>query len=110
MWTAEKTKESKKVLLIKNPLVSLLRHIFGKHIHKTSISMFPVSNINEDGARQFLNKHKWPVGFQSILVSQITEKIPLRFFICDDSGSMFEDDGQHLVSNGTMHKALKCTR
>ena len=72
--------------------------------------MLPVSNTNEEGARRFLDKHKWPVGFQSLVISQITEKIPIRFFICDDSGSMFEDDGRQLVSYGTMHKALKCTR
>jgi len=74
------------------------------------VGHIPRISPNDEAAKQFLTSHKWPTGFQTLLLKQMTETIPLRFFICDDSGSMFEDDGQHLVSNGTIHKALKCTR
>ena len=75
-----------------------------------SFGQIPRVTPNEEATRHFLTQNKWPIGFQNLIISQMTEKIPLRFFICDDSGSMFEDDGQHLVSNGTVHQALKCTR
>ena len=34
------------------------------------------------------------------------EKVPYRFFICDDSGSMMHNDGKHVVNN----KDVACTR
>jgi len=75
-----------------------------------SVGRIPRVSPNDEAAKQFLTLRKWPAGFQNLVLKQMTETIPLRFFICDDSGSMFEDDGQHLVSDGTIYKALKCTR
>lgn len=40
---------------------------------------------DETGCRNFLTSHKWPVGVQNMLLKNI-RKIPLRIFICDDSG------------------------
>ncbi len=43
--------------------------------------------INEIGARAFLSSKHWPTGLQDTFLASIS-KIPIRFFICDNSGSM----------------------
>jgi hypothetical protein len=40
---------------------------------------------DEVGCRQFLASHQWPLGIQNMLIRNV-KKIPLRIFICDDSG------------------------
>jgi hypothetical protein len=45
------------------------------------------TQFNEAGARQFLSSNKWPIGLQDTLIANL-HKIPKRFFICDDSGSV----------------------
>ena len=47
-------------------------------------------HINETGARDFLSTYPycWPKGLQDTLISQSLVKFPVRFFICDDSGSV----------------------
>ena len=42
---------------------------------------------NEAGAREFLSRHLWPSGLRDALIKSC-KKLPLRFFIVDDSGSM----------------------
>ena len=42
---------------------------------------------NEDGAREFLSSLDWPRGLQDIFIRNI-KRIPIRFFVCDDSGSV----------------------
>ena len=64
---------------------------------------------DEDKARAFLTKNDWPEGFQKVMLEQCST-IPVRFFVCDDSGSMIHDDGQQLVTHGTTTKSLKCSR
>jgi hypothetical protein len=65
------------------------------------------SPINEGAIREFLSaKHHWPEGLQTQLVSSL-KKIPLRFFICDDSGSMMTSDG-HRVENGRFANTEHC--
>jgi len=54
--------------------------------------------INEAGARYFLSKHKWPPGLQDVFLTRL-RKLPIRFMICDDSGSMSAGDGHKLVGN-----------
>jgi len=43
--------------------------------------------FNEVAAREYLNRCEWPVGLQDTFIRNLS-KIPLRFFICDDSGSV----------------------
>ena len=63
------------------------------------------SQINEAGLREYLNAHRWPVGLQDAVFKSLS-RIPMRFFIIDDSGSMSTSDGHRLVSN----KYVNCTR
>lgn len=81
--------------------------------HSVSYHAFPVDSnpsssaptltpvpINEAGAREFLSSQNWPSGLQDTFVKNL-HKLPMRFFICDDSGSMVANDGHKLVeANG----------
>ena len=55
--------------------------------------------VNEAGAREFLSGQKWPIGLQDTFIQNLT-KIPIRFFICDDSGSMIASDGHRMLTGG----------
>jgi hypothetical protein len=55
---------------------------------------------NEGGAREFLLTQGFPAGLQDTFVETLT-KIPLRFFILDDSGSMATNDGKRIVHSGS---------
>ena len=57
-----------------------------------------MSSINEAGMREYLSAHNWPVGLQAS-IGKVLQKIPMRFFIIDDSGSMATSDGHRLISN-----------
>jgi hypothetical protein len=54
---------------------------------------------NDGGAREFLMSYHWPVPLQEVFIENL-HHTPLRYFICDDSGSMGAVDGQKLVKNG----------
>lgn len=54
---------------------------------------------NEGGAREFLSTHGFPIGLQDTFVEALT-KVPLRFFVLDDSGSMAANDGKRIVKSG----------
>jgi hypothetical protein len=51
---------------------------------------------NEGGAREFLNGLGFPQGLQDAFIDSL-RKLPLRFFILDDSGSMATNDGKRIV-------------
>eukprot|EP01032_Pedospumella_encystans_P011680 gene11680-13567_t len=68
------------------------------------------STCNEAGAREYLGGHKWPLGLQNTSINNLA-KIPIRFFICDDSGSMILSDGHKLMSTAAgVQKFVTCTR
>lgn len=48
--------------------------------------------IDEPVIKDFLQKHNWTSGMQTAFL-QSCKKIPIRFFIVDDSGSMVTTDG-----------------
>lgn len=48
--------------------------------------------VNVGAARDYLSGKSWPIGLQSALLQGL-QKIPIRYFICDDSGSMTTMDG-----------------
>eukprot|EP01039_Chlorochromonas_danica_P008817 gene8817-9721_t len=55
---------------------------------------------NEGGAKEFLSARRWPDSLQDAFIQNVS-RTPLRFFICDDSGSMQSSDGQMLAqANG----------
>jgi hypothetical protein len=64
---------------------------------------------NESQLRQFLTNHRWPLGLQDTFVRNL-QKVPYRFFICDDSGSMITPDGHRPVKAGKLTKFISCSR
>jgi len=75
-----------------------------------SASTITVSPYNEGGAREILASVKWPVGLQDAFIQNLS-RIPIRFFICDDSGSMVKSDGHRLLSGANgLTKSVQCTR
>jgi hypothetical protein len=46
-----------------------------------------------------MSRRSWPAGVQSALLRGI-QSTPVRFIICDDSGSMMSGDGKRLVGEG----------
>lgn len=70
---------------------------------------FPNNNL--DAARKFLDDNHWPKGLQETFFKNL-QKIPIRFFICDDSGSMALEDGHRLVTRpgNRLPKFVSCTR
>lgn len=85
-------------------------------------SVFPPPNEAE--AKEFLGRHAWPRGLQDSLLASC-RKIPVRYIIVDDSGSMNMNDGHRVIfstCNGTSSsssssssghfdgKMIQCTR
>lgn len=67
-------------------------------------------NLNEGGAREFLYSQAWPEGLQDVFMRSLV-KMPYRFFICDDSGSMLKPDGKMLQKTKEgIPKLQPCTR
>lgn len=64
---------------------------------------------NDAGARDFLSKHAWPPGLQDTFINNL-HKIPYRYFICDDSGSMCSPDGHKMVEKGGRRTFVDCSR
>ena len=64
---------------------------------------------NEAGCKRFLSEHGWPSGVQEALLKSV-KKLPLRYFICDDSGSMLTNDGHKVIGSGDSTKIIGCTR
>lgn len=58
-----------------------------------------------DGARAYLNAHHWPPGLQDTFLANLAV-LSIRYFICDDSGSMVSSDGNRRVGDGTYSKYL----
>ena len=58
-----------------------------------------VSHINETTFRNLLFTNGWPLGLQTTLLNGI-KSMPMRFFICDDSGSMLTADGKRVAGTG----------
>lgn len=65
--------------------------------------------INEVGGMQFLSSQEWPTGLASMFFRNV-QKIAMRYFIIDDSGSMATNDG-HRIAGTKGHKSfVSCTR
>jgi hypothetical protein len=64
---------------------------------------------NVAAAKKFLTAKGWPAGLQEALLKSV-KKLPLRYFICDDSGSMLTNDGHRILGSGPSTKIIGCTR
>lgn len=58
---------------------------------------------NDVEIRKYLTKNGWPTGLQNALIAG-TVSNPVRYFICDDSGSMMSNDGHRVVGQGSNSK------
>lgn len=67
------------------------------------------ARIDEEGARRYLRAHSWPAGLQEALLRGL-QRVPLRFMLVDDSGSMAIEDGHRVVSVGTRSATTTCSR
>ena len=56
-----------------------------------------------DGIKDYLTKLRWPVGLQKILLQGV-KAVPMKFFVCDDSGTMMLSDGHKVVADGKILK------
>lgn len=65
--------------------------------------------LNETAGKAFLTAHRWPEGLQESLLHSC-DKIPIRFVVVDDSGSMGTSDGKRTVGTGKATKVIECTR
>jgi hypothetical protein len=56
---------------------------------------------NPANLRGYLDSNGWPSAMQEYFITSL-ERIPIRYFICDDSGSMNTEDGKRIITyNGT---------
>ena len=62
----------------------------------TASVAYPETQVNEMGLRNFLMSHDWPDGLQECILKS-AKKMPIRYFICDDSGSMQHNDGKKIL-------------
>lgn len=61
-------------------------------------------SVQNDGSlREFLQNKGWTNSMQDFFVQSL-ERIPLRYFICDDSGSMGIADGEKIATYGNQKK------
>jgi hypothetical protein len=69
----------------------------------------PVQHLDQQGAIRYLTNQGWPMGLQQALLKNL-DRIPMRFFICDDSGSMSSSDGHRLVGEGARRQVVPASR
>ncbi len=62
-----------------------------------------LNSCDEGGVREFLSTHKWPLGLQNTLISNV-RNVGYRFFVCDDSGSMNTTDGHYITGESNSNK------
>jgi hypothetical protein len=67
-----------------------------------------IPTVNEDGAREYLTKEHFPVGLQEEFIRSLDSCV-MRYFICDDSGSMSITDGCRLAKKGEGFALVKGT-
>ena len=59
----------------------------------------PPRASSDAALRKHLSSYGWPTGLQSALIAG-TVSAPIRFMICDDSGSMMSADGHRVIGEG----------
>jgi len=69
----------------------------------------PLPPPDDASAIQILQSYGWPEGLKKQFLSSVA-KMPIRFIIVDNSGSMMGNDGQRLVQQGGQARYLQCSR
>ena len=60
-------------------------------------------SLSNEAVRKFLCGRGWPTGLSNALFAGFAAT-PVRFMICDDSGSMMGTDGHRVVGEGAQSK------
>lgn len=60
----------------------------------------PTTKSSDSIIRKYLSSNGWPTGLQDAFITG-SINCPVRYFICDDSGSMMSSDGHRVVGEGT---------
>jgi len=76
------------------------------HMHASAP---PIIEANEVATREYLNGKNWPKGLINFVLKSV-KKVPYRFVICDDSGSMATNDGKRIEGAKENTKVVGCTR
>ena len=72
--------------------------------------IFPTNTVQEpEHLRSFLTANGWSFPQQNFFIGNLN-KIPIRFFICDDSGSMVIQDGEKFIMSNRKGYRTTCTR
>jgi hypothetical protein len=72
-------------------------------------SFHAANTFNVEAAKQFLAEHHWPLGLQESFANNL-KKVAVRYFICDDSGSMAANDGHRLIPMDRIFRQISCSR
>ena len=67
------------------------------------------TNGGMGSADAYLARNGWPSGLRKRFIEQLV-RIPIRFIIVDDSGSMGAADGHRLVGDAASKSLVSCTR
>jgi hypothetical protein len=62
-----------------------------------------VRSASDEATHRRLLEHGWPTGLRKALVAALIDT-PVRYMICDDSGSMMVSDGHWVVAEGATSK------
>jgi hypothetical protein len=83
-----------------------IHHVVGQAYDDVPNSEY---QINESGLREYLFSQMFPLGLAGLMIDNL-KKLPIRYFICDDSSSMAEPDGQRVIGQGHSTKMIPCSR
>jgi hypothetical protein len=65
--------------------------------------------LDHAAATEYLTQREWPMGLTQSFLKNLS-KIPIRYFICDNSGSMVASDGHRLIGEGNRKQVIPASR
>lgn len=68
-----------------------------------SAELLPEGAEAVSGVQDFLSRHHWPAALQDTLLRGM-KTVPIRCFICDNSGSMGAYDGKLVEHDGAFNR------
>lgn len=109
MSKAESLSQAIPVNAVGVPIQASLIQSADGYYDATPSAPLPTATINVAGAKRYLTAQNWPEGLQNTLIQNLLKQ-PYRFFICDDSASMMNNDGKKLVGLHPQTKLISCSR
>ena len=77
--------------------------ITGITCYKNSVAKDYHTPAGSNRIKDFLSRKSWPQGLQNFLINGLAG-ISMRYFVCDDSGSMHSSDGHRIFGEGSAAK------